>query len=127
MRAPPASARTMAPMSSPTPTTPPVSAAASALPSVGARVLAFVAILIGGIAGGFIGYAFVDLQVTGDSSFWAGLGALIGAVVAALGTAVVVVLTLRAMGEWNTIRARDEAAAAAAKSNAATRNVPRVR
>lgn len=122
-----AATRTMAPMSSPTPTTPPVSAAASALPSVGARVLAFVAILIGGTAGGFIGYAFVDLQVTGDSSFWAGLGALIGAVVAALGTAVVVILTLRAMGEWNTIRARDEAAAAAAKSNAATRNVPRVR
>jgi len=91
-------------------------------------VLAFVAILIGGTAGGFIGYAFVDLQVTGDSSVWAGLGALVGAIIAALGTAVVVVLTLRAMGEWNTIRAREEsAAAAAAKSSAATRNVPRVR
>jgi len=99
----------------------------SALPSVGARVLAFVAILIGGTAGGFIGYAFVDLQVTGDSSVWAGLGALIGAIVSALGTAVVVILTLRAMGEWNTIRAREEAAVAAAKSTAATRNVPRVR
>lgn len=91
-------------------------------------MLAFVAILIGGTAGGFIGYAFVDLQVTGDSSVWAGLGALVGAIIAALGTAVVVVLTLRAMGEWNTIRAREEsAAAAAAKSSAATRNVPRVR
>jgi large-conductance mechanosensitive channel len=89
-------------------------------------VLAFVAILIGGTAGGFIGYAFVDLQVTGDSSVWAGLGALVGAIIAALGTAVVVVLTLRAMGEWNTIRAREESAAAA-KSSAATRNVPRVR
>ena len=117
----------MEPMSPPSPTSPSAPTAASALPSVGARVLAFVAILIGGTAGGFIGYAFVDLQVTGDSSFWAGLGALIGAVVAAIGTAVVVVLTLRAMGEWNTIRARNEAAAAAAKSNAATRNVPRVR
>lgn len=92
-------------------------------------MLAFIAILIGGTAGGFIGYAFVDLQATGDSSVWAGIGALIGAIVAALGTAVVVVLTLRAMGEWNTIRARDEAAAAAAaaKSPAANRNVPRVR
>lgn len=69
----------------------------------------------------------MDLQVTGDSSVWAGLGALVGAIIAALGTAVVVVLTLRAMGEWNTIRARDEAAAVAAKSAAATRNVPRVR
>ena len=83
--------------------------------------------LIGGTAGGVIGYAFVDLQVTGDSSLWAGLGALFGAVVAALGTAVVVILTLRAMGEWNTIRAREELAAASAKSNAANRNVPRVR
>lgn len=119
-----AATRTMAPMPSSNPST---ASAASALPSVGARVLAFVAILIGGTAGGFIGFAFVDLQVSGDSSFWAGLGALVGAVVAALGTAVVVVLTLRAMGEWNTIRARDEAAAAAAKSTAATRNVPRVR
>ena len=90
-------------------------------------MLAFIAILIGGTAGGFIGYAFVDLQVTGDSSLWAGLGALIGAIVAAVGTAVVVVLTLRAMGEWNTIREREEAAVVAAKSAAATRNVPRVR
>lgn len=114
----------MAPMPSRTTTS---KTGSSALPSVGARVLAFVAILIGGTAGGFIGYAFVDLQVTGDSSVWAGLGALVGAIVAALGTAVVVVLTLRAMGEWNTIRARDEAAAAAAKTTAATRNVPRVR
>jgi hypothetical protein len=113
----------MAEMSSTAPVTP----TPSALPSVGARVLAFIAILIGGTAGGFIGYAFVDLQVTGDSSVWAGLGALIGAIVAALGTAVVVVLTLRAMGEWNTIREREEAAVAAAKSTAANRNVPRVR
>ena len=116
-------ARTMAEMSTTTPT----STTSSALPSVGARLLAFIAILIGGTAGGFIGYAFVDLQVTGDSSVWAGLGALIGAIVSALGTAVVVILTLRAMGEWNTIRAREEAAIAAAKSTAANRNVPRVR
>lgn len=107
--------------------TTPISPTRSALPSVGARLLAFIAILIGGTAGGFIGYAFVDLQVTGDSSVWAGLGALVGAIVAALGTAVVVILTLRAMGEWNTIRAREEAAIAATKSTAASRNVPRVR
>lgn len=127
VRSPLAQARTMALMSSPTPTTPSASTTVSALPSVGARVLAFLAILIGGTAGGVIGYAFVDLQVTGDSSLWAGLGALFGAVIAALGTAVVVILTLRAMGEWNTIRAREELAAASAKSNAANRNVPRVR
>lgn len=118
---------TMEPMSSPlSPATDP-SLAQSALPSVGARVLAFVAILIGGTAGGFIGFAFIDLQVSGDTSLWAGLGAFVGAVVAALGTAVVVILTLRAMGEWNTIRARNEAAAAAAKAKGTNRNVPRVR
>lgn len=111
-------------MASPTPAP---AAASSALPSVTARVLAFLAIVLGGTAGGFIGYAFVDLQVQGDSSFWAGLGALIGAVAAAIGTAVVVVLTLRAMGEWRTIQARDEARAAAAKAHAGVRRMPRVR
>jgi len=99
----------------------------TALPSVGARVLSFVAIIIGGVAGGFIGYAFVDLQVHGDASVWAGLGALVGAVAAAIGTAVVVILTLRAMAEWRTIQARDEARAAAAKAAGGARRVPRVR
>jgi hypothetical protein len=94
---------------------------------VGARVLAFAAILIGGAAGGVIGYAFVDLQTTGDAAVWTGLGALVGATIAAVGTAVVVVLTLRAMGEWHTIKARDEAKAASMKTSAATRPVPRVR
>lgn len=114
-------------VSSPLPSSIDQSLTQSALPSVGARVLAFVAILIGGTAGGFIGYAFIDLQVSGDSSIWAGLGALVGSIVAAVGTAVVVVLTLRAMGEWNTIRARNEAAAAAAKARGTNRNLPRVR
>lgn len=102
-------------------------APSSALPSVTARILAFVAIVLGGTAGGFIGYAFVDLQVTGDAALWTGLGALVGAVAAAIGTAVVVVLTLRAMGEWRTIQARDEARAAAARSHASVRRMPRVR
>ena len=101
--------------------------APTALPSVGARVLSVVAILIGGVAGGFIGYAFVDLQVSGDAAVWTGLGALIGATAAAVGTAVVVVLTLRAMNEWRTIQARDEARAVAARAAGGTRRVPRVR
>jgi hypothetical protein len=75
----------------------------TALPSVGARVLAFAAIVLAGAAGGFIGYAFADLQ--SDSTVAVGLSALVGAVVAAGGTAVVVVLTLRAMTEWRTIQA----------------------
>ncbi len=99
----------------------------SALPSVMARVLAFAAILLGGAAGGIIGYAFIDLQVSGDATVQAGIGGLIGAIVAAIGTAVVVNLTLRAMGEWRTIQAREEARAAAERASAASRRVPRVR
>lgn len=94
---------------------------------MGARVLAFLAIVIAGTAGGFIGYAFADLQTTGDAGMWTGLGAVLGAVLAAGGTAVVVVLTMRAMGEWQTIRAREEAAAAATRVEAADRRPPRVR
>jgi hypothetical protein len=79
------------------------------LPSVGSRVLAFAVILLAGAAGGFIGYSFVDLQCEGDCTVGTGAGVIIGAVVAAAGVAVVTVLTLRAMGEWKTIQAREEA------------------
>lgn len=92
------------PESAPRPQTGPTDRPAprSAMPSVGARVLAFVAIVLAGAAGGFIGYAFADLQT--DSTVTVGLSALVGAVIAAGGTAVVVVLTLRAMSEWRTIQ-----------------------
>jgi hypothetical protein len=78
------------------------------LPSVGARVLGFVAILVAGLCGGIIGYAFVDLQCSGDCGVQAGLGALVGAVIGAAGVAVVVVLAFRAMGEWRTIQHREQ-------------------
>lgn len=81
----------------PTPTDPD-----SALPSVLARVLAFASILVGGVAGGFIGYAFADLG--GISGSLIGLVTFLGAVIGAGGVAVVAVLTLRALGEWQTIR-----------------------
>jgi hypothetical protein len=77
-----------------------------ALPSVGARVLAFSVILLAGVCGGFIGYAFVDLQCTGDCATPSAIGALVGGLGAAIGVAVVAVLALRAMGEWKTIQAR---------------------
>ena len=48
--------------------------APSALPSTTARVLAFVSILVGGLCGGLIGWAFVDLQCTGDCGTVAGAG-----------------------------------------------------
>lgn len=82
--------------------------APSALPSTGARALAFVAILVAGVCGGLIGYAFVDLQTDGDSTVWAGVGGLVGAVVFAVGVGVVAVLALRAMGEWRVIEHREQ-------------------
>ena len=81
----------------------------SALPSIGARILAFVAILLGGLCGGLIGYGFTDLQCTDGCTGLASGAALLGAVIGAVGVGVVAVLALRAMGEWRTVRHRDEA------------------
>src|SRR5262245_29748770 len=81
--------------------------APSALPSLGARIAAFVAIVVAGACGGLIGWALVDISCTGDCGVTAGLAGLAGAVMAAGGVAVVAVLALRAMGEWRTIE-RDE-------------------
>jgi hypothetical protein len=50
----------------------------------------------------------MDLQCTGDCSVQKGGGALIGAVGAAVGVAVIAVLTLRAMGEWAAGGKRDD-------------------
>lgn len=80
--------------------------APNALPSTAARVLAFVSILVGGLCGGLIGWAFVDLQCEGDCGVAAGIAGVVGAVVGAGGVAVVAVLALRAMGEWRTIQHR---------------------
>lgn len=81
----------------------------SALPSPLARIVAFVSILVGGVAGAVIGFALVDIQYSGDSDWPRGVGLLVGATVAAGGTAIVAVLVLRALGEWRDIgdRSRD--------------------
>lgn len=81
----------------------------SAIPPVAARVIAFVVILLGGLAGGLIGYALVDLQCDGDCGVARGIGLLIGAVVCAGGMAIVGVLALRAMGEWREFSDREQA------------------
>ena len=75
----------------------------SALPPVKARIVAFLAILVGGLCGGIIGQALVNIQCSGDCSDPAAVGALVGAITGAAGVAVVAVLALRAMGEWRTI------------------------
>jgi hypothetical protein len=83
----------------------------TALPPVAARALAFVAILVGGLCGGLIGWSVTDLQcgpphdkgvatAHRDCATWDGVGAVVGAGVGAGGTGVVSVLVLRAMAEW---------------------------
>jgi len=88
--------------------TEPTDYAPTSLPPTGARVLAFVAILVGGLCGGLIGYGFTDLQCTGDCGLLSSVIGLVGAVVGAVGVGVVAVLALRAMGEWRTIARRDD-------------------
>ena len=79
----------------------------SAIPSRTARGLAFAAILVGGLCGALIGSSFVRIQCDDSCTTASGLGAVVGALVAAGGIAVVAVLVLRAMGEWRRIQAAE--------------------
>ena len=72
----------------------------SAAPSSGPRVLAVAAIIVAGVCGGLIGYAFTDLQCDDGCPALAGGVGVLGAIIAAVGVAIVAVLTLRAMAEW---------------------------
>ena len=114
----------MDPETSETPELPDVPSPSTALPSVGARLAAFALILLAGAAGGFIGFSFVDLQCEGDCSVPNGLGALVGAVLGAVGVAIVTVLALRAMSEW---RARGGSSAKPGRGPDGPPRVPRVR
>jgi len=64
------------------------------------RVLIVVAVGAAGACGALIGWAVADLQCTGDCDVQTGIGGLTGAVLAALGTAVICVLATQAMAEW---------------------------
>ena len=83
--------------------------AMSALPPPAARLAAFVAILLCGLAGGVIGYTLVRLQCSGACGVQRGIGALAGSVAGALGMSVVAVLVLRALGEWREIERSEQA------------------
>ncbi len=87
----------------------------SSLPSTGARLLAFGAILVGGLCGGLIGFSVTDLQCEGSCTTNTALGGAVGAVIGAIGVAIIAVLALRAMGEWKTIQARDDERRAGAR------------
>lgn len=78
----------------------------SALPSPAARIAAFVAICLAGLAGALIGYSLVELQCDGDCALPLGLGIFAGGVIAAGGMSVVAVLVLRALGEWRELQDR---------------------
>ena len=84
---------------------PPEDRPLSAIPSRTARVLAFTAILVGGLCGALIGSSFVRLQCEDDCTTASGIAGVLGGLVAAIGVAVVAVLVLRAMGEWRRIAA----------------------
>jgi hypothetical protein len=72
---------------------------------VTARVLAFAGVFLGGLAGAVIGYSFATLQCSGGScELSRGLFLWLGSLAGALGAAIVAMLTLRALGEWRTIR-----------------------
>jgi hypothetical protein len=81
----------------------------SALPTAGARLLAFGAILLAGACGGLIGRGIVLASCRAHCAWPAGLGALVGAAAAAGGVAVIAVLVLRAMGEWRLRSAEPDA------------------
>lgn len=93
---------------------PGAAASPSAAPSTTARVLAVASIVVAGVCGGLIGYGVVDLQTREPDGSSGGalapaVGGLVGAVLAAIGVAVVAVLVLRAMTEWQTIEERARA------------------
>ena len=75
----------------------------SALPSPVARAIAFGSILLAGVLGALIGHGFMRLQCKDGCGAGPAFGAIVGAVFFAAGTAVVAVLSLRAMGEWRRI------------------------
>ena len=81
----------------------------SALPPQTARAIAFAMIVIVGVLGATLGYALGNATCTDNCSLKAGSFLLIGAVAGALGSAIMSVLALRAMGEWNEIRDRERA------------------
>ena len=73
----------------------------SAAPTRPVRALAFLSIVIAGLCGGLIGFAFTDLQCDDGCATLAAFGGLVGALIGAGGVAVVAVLVLRAMDEWS--------------------------
>jgi hypothetical protein len=82
----------------PQPPKPVARSGVSALPSPLARAAALASVLIAGVCGALIGYAFFDVQ--SDGTTWPAIGLLLGGTIFAGGVAIVAVLALRASTEW---------------------------
>ncbi|MGH9049792.1 MAG: hypothetical protein ACRDY4_08695, partial [Acidimicrobiia bacterium] len=63
-------------------------------------LVAFAAVVVSGLFGATIGYGLVDVSCEGACGAATVGGALVGAMVAAVGVGVIAVLVLRAMAEW---------------------------
>ena len=94
-------------MSSGPSTSSPTPHSESAAPPILARVLALLAIVVAGLCGGLIGYAVMDLQCEDGCTTTAGIVGVLSAAGAAFGVAIVAVLALRAMAEWEATQARE--------------------
>jgi len=64
------------------------------------RILALLAISVAGLCGGLIGFAVTELQCNDGCTTTAGIVGVASAALAAVGVAIVAVLTLRARSEW---------------------------
>ena len=94
----------------------PVTVTPMSAPSKPSQAMAFGSILLGGLCGGLIGFAFTDLQCSGSCTGPSGISALIGAIVGAGGVGVVSILALRAMNEWKN-KSEPETSADSVKDN----------
>jgi hypothetical protein len=68
-------------------------------PPRAAFLVAYLAVVVSGLFGAAIGYGLVNAS-SGTTGTGKAIGALVGAVIAAVGVGVVAVLALRAMAEW---------------------------
>jgi prolyl-tRNA editing enzyme YbaK/EbsC (Cys-tRNA(Pro) deacylase) len=80
----------------------------SALPSVTARVVAFLAILLGGGMGGLLTFGVMKVWTGRSSGVSVGVWTVIGAVGCAFGVGVLATLVLRAMSEWRSLNRAQE-------------------
>lgn len=67
-------------------------------------VLAYTAVVVGGLMGALAGYGVVSAACHGDCAVPIALGTLVGAVVAAAGVGLVAVLVLQNMHLWRVPR-----------------------